>query len=74
MDMPALIELDDCDRRLALRMHEALDGAVTLQDCEDAVQMVKECRRHGIDPVSIMGPAMETFIALERVDGDSGAD
>ena len=72
--MPVLIDLDGLDRRLAQRMHEALNGTATLQDCEDAVQMVKECRRHGIDPASIMGPAMETFIALERIQGDNGAD
>lgn len=65
--MPALIELDDRDRRIARRMQQALNGAATLQDCEEAVQLVKECRRHGIDPASIMGPAMETFIAMEHV-------
>ena len=70
--MPALIELDDRDRRIARRMQQALNGAATLQDCEEAVQLVKECRRHGIDPASIMGPAMETFIAMENV-VDEGA-
>ena len=70
--MPVLVDLDGRDRRLAQRMHEVLDGTATLKDCEDAVQMIKECRRHGIDPASIMGPAMETFIALERVQGDNG--
>jgi len=64
--LPELIELSEQDRELAKRMWEKLNGSATLKDCEDTVQVVKECRRHGIDPESIMGPGMKTFMALER--------
>jgi hypothetical protein len=66
LGMPDLIELNEQDREIAKRMWDELNGAATLKDCEDAVQVVKECRRHGIDPESIIGPGMKTFMALER--------
>ena len=66
--MSQLIELTDQDRRLARRMWRELDNQTTLKQCEDAVQIVKECRHHGIDPASILGPGMETFLALEKAE------
>ena len=70
--MPKLIELTDHDRRLARRMWRESKGQSTLQQCEDAVQIVRECRHHGIDPASIVGPGMETFLALEKEESDAG--
>jgi hypothetical protein len=67
LGMPELSELSEQDREIAKRMWEELKGAATLKDCEDAVQVVKECRRHGIDPESIIGPGMKTFLAFERI-------
>ena len=64
--MPELIELTDQDRRLARRMWRELQGETTLKQCEDAVQIVKECRHHGIDPASVLGPGMQTFLDFER--------
>ncbi len=64
--MPQRIALDGQDRQLAKQMWEALDFKTSLQECEDAVQIVKECRHHGIDPASILGPGMQTFIRLEQ--------
>ena len=62
------IELTDQDRRLARRMWRELHTQTTLEQCEDAVQIVKECRHHGIDPSSILGPGMETFMELEKAE------
>ena len=64
--IPERIELDDRDRRLAHQMWEELDFKSSLKECEDAVQIVKECRHHGIDPASVLGPGMQTFIRLEE--------
>jgi hypothetical protein len=64
--MPQRIALDGQDRQLAKQMWEALDFKTTLKECEDAVQIVKECRHYGIDPASILGPGMKTFIRLEQ--------
>ena len=69
--IPELVELDDADRRLALRIWEAFDFKTPLKECEDAVQVVKECRHHGIDPLSILGPGMETFIRLEQAEAQA---
>jgi len=66
--LPDLIELTDKDHRLARRMWRELQGQTTLKQCEDAVQIVKQCRHHGIDPASILGPGMETFLDLEKVE------
>ncbi|WP_319408447.1 hypothetical protein [uncultured Desulfosarcina sp.] len=41
--MQELIELSAQDRETATRMWEELNGTATLKDCEDAVQVVKEC-------------------------------
>ena len=73
--MPELIELNDQDRQLAKRMWQALDGRLSLEQCEDAVKIVKECRHHGINPASIVGPGMESFLRLEQeVSADDDAD
>lgn len=66
--MPELIDLNDRDRRIARRMWQELNGSISLEECEDAVQMVKECRHHGINPASIIGSSMETFLRIERAD------
>ena len=66
--MPELIALTERDRRLAKRMWQELAGQTTLKQCEDTVQIVKECRHQGIDPATIFGPAMETFINLEKAE------
>ena len=66
--MPELIDLYDRDRRIAKRMWRELNGRISLEDYEDAVQMVKECRYHGINPASIIGSSMETFIRIEQAD------
>ena len=66
--MPELIDLNDRDRRIAKRMWRELNGSISLKECEDAVQMVKECRHHGIDPASIIGSSMETFIRIEQAE------
>ena len=68
--MPALIELTDQDRLLAKRIWRELEGQTTLQQCENAVQIVKECRHHGIDPASILGPGMEIFLDFERANSN----
>lgn len=62
------IELSDRDRRLAKRLRQELDGTQTLKACEETVQMVKECRHHGINPESILGPGMQTLIRLEQIE------
>ena len=73
--MPELIELNDQDRQLARRMWQALDGQLPLEQCEDAVKIVKECRHHGINPASIVGPGMESVLRLEQeVSADDDAD
>ncbi len=72
ISMTELIELTDQDRRLAKRMWHELKGQTTLQQCEDAVQIVKECRHHGIDPTSIVGPGMATFLAFENAQSAGG--
>lgn len=72
--MPQRIALDGHDKHVAKQLWEALDFKTSLQECEDAVQIVKECRHHGIDPASVLGPGMETFIRLEqasRAPGDN---
>ena len=68
--MPDLIALTGQDRLLAKRIWRELQGQTTLQQCENAVQIVKECRHHGIDPASILGPSMETFLAFERAESN----
>lgn len=67
--MPELIDLNDRDRRLAKRMWQELNDRISLEESEDAVQIVKQCRQHGINPASIIGSSMETFIRIEQADG-----
>ena len=71
--MPELIDLTDQDRRLARRMWRELQGQTTLEQCESAVQIIKECRHHGIDPASILGPGIETFLDLEQAEAAAGS-
>jgi len=70
--MPDLIELTDQDRHLAQRIWRELQGQTTLQQCENAVQIVKECRHHGIDPASVLGPGMQAFLNFERAESNPG--
>ena len=72
--MPDLVELTDQDRRLARRMWREFQGQTTLQQCEDAVLIVKECRHHGIDPTSILGPGMETFLVFEKAEAAANGE